>query len=253
LEKRDAFGLWLNEHRKIKPITLKKYINALDIVSTNLGSYGIDEKYVFEITEQTTIDTILANVDFVELDEKSHRYYSAPLNHYKKFLSQCVQTETEGDYYDDGSYQDEIYRQLVNSKDDQSLGEFKKVELQFRITSNTMVWKRNPKIAIGALNRAGFLCELDVKHKHFISKSSGKNYVEAHHLIPMEFQIDYKSSLDIDANIVSLCLVCHKMIHFGRFEDKEEMIDRLFELRKKSLIRSGIKITRETLMSYYAD
>ena len=37
-----------------------------------------------------------------------------------------------------------------------------------------------------------------------------RNYVEAHHLIPMGFQDDFSKSIDVEANIISLCTYCHK-------------------------------------------
>lgn len=85
---------------------------------------------------------------------------------------------------------------------------------------------------------ADYLCEYD-----FISK----NYVEAHHLVPMQYQEQFENSLDIHANIVSICLVCHKKIHFELFDDK------LFNIRKERLIKGGINISLDELYSYYQD
>lgn len=79
--------------------------------------------------------------------------------------------------------------------------------------------KRNPQKAINALKYANYKCEINPEHKSFISGSTGKEYVEAHHIIPLSQQCNYKKSLDVEANIVALCPNCHKKIHHTSFKN----------------------------------
>lgn len=58
----------------------------------------------------------------------------------------------------------------------------------YRSVNNRKVWSRNPRYASEVVTDADYLCEIDIQHKHFISKFNDKNYVEAHHLIPIQYQ-----------------------------------------------------------------
>ena len=73
--------------------------------------------------------------------------------------------------------------------------------------------------------------------------------MEAHHLIPMGAQDDFGVSLDVDANIVSLCPNCHRKLHHGA--NTEGDLLNLFNQRKKLLEKSGIQISFEDLKKYY--
>jgi hypothetical protein len=66
-----------------------------------------------------------------------------------------------------------------------------------RTVNNRKIWSRNPRYASDAVVNADYLCEFASQHNHFVSKFSQRNYVEAHHLIPMKFQEQFDCSLDI--------------------------------------------------------
>ena len=73
-------------------------------------------------------------------------------------------------------------------------------------------WKKDPSIAKACIMNSGYICEINRDHSTFTSKVTGKNYVEAHHLISMSIQDMYLFSLYIKANIVSLCPNCHRLL-----------------------------------------
>ena len=112
----------------------------------------------------------------------------------------------------------------------------------------TKRYKRDSSLAKNAIVRSDFKCDLDKSHVSFIAKN-GKQYMEAHHLIPFSSQDDFKNSLDVDANIVCLCPNCHKMLHYGKTVDG--LILKLFTARKEALKSSGIIITEAELLKYY--
>ena len=58
-------------------------------------------------------------------------------------------------------------------------------------------YKRDPRISNKALLGADYCCAIDKEHKSFTSKSTKRNFVEAHHLIPMQFQDHFEFSLDV--------------------------------------------------------
>lgn len=113
-----------------------------------------------------------------------------------------------------------------------------------------IVYIRRKEISINALKRAGHLCEVDNRHPGFIRKSDGTNYTEPHHLIPMCMQRFFENSLDVEANIVSLCSNCHNLLHYGK--DKVEILKQLYDLRKNELKEAGIEISFDDLLDMYA-
>lgn len=110
-------------------------------------------------------------------------------------------------------------------------------------------YPRDEKRKHNALLRSGFTCEANPSHESFISKRTGKRYVETHHLIPLEYWESFEYSLDVEANIVTLCSNCHNLIHYGK--NAKELIDRLYEMREQELNSAGIGIDKQLLIDMY--
>ena len=94
-------------------------------------------------------------------------------------------------------------------------------------TKNGIKYTTNSRISKTALQIAGFECAVDSSHKTFISKL-GKQYMEAHHFVPMSAQKDFEINIDRIENIVSLCPVCHSAIHLGNDSVRLDVLSRLF-------------------------
>lgn len=121
-------------------------------------------------------------------------------------------------------------------------------EIKVSKVENKTVYDRDVNKAKGALKLANFKCEIDESHETFITKA-GTPYMEAHHLIPLAAQEDFENSLDVDANIICLCPICHRKLHYG---DKiENELSKLFKKRKELLKESGIVLSYNELISYY--
>jgi len=90
---------------------------------------------------------------------------------------------------------------------------------------------RDRKIALEALNKAGFTCELFPEYPTFISRSSGNPFMEAHHLIPMKLQNDFEQPLDVVDNICCLNPLSHRLVHYGKYEIFEERLASIVRLR----------------------
>ncbi|WP_223553217.1 HNH endonuclease [Lysinibacillus sphaericus] len=117
--------------------------------------------------------------------------------------------------------------------------------------SLTTKWKRNHVTSKKAIVLADFKCEYDNSHMFFKSSTTGENYVEAHHLIPMEFQKQFEKSLDIEANIISLCALCHKKVHHSTMEEKKPILESLFLERRNRLEKCEISIELVDLITMY--
>ena len=80
--------------------------------------------------------------------------------------------------------------------------------------------------------------------------------MEPHHLIPLQFDEEFEKSLDVQANIVSLCSECHNRIHYGAHPEK--IITELWNQRKDELREAGIGVLKNgaeldlaMLLSFY--
>jgi len=124
---------------------------------------------------------------------------------------------------DDDSYQDEL-----NSSSPK------------KIVTSGHAWSRNSKLAYQAADSAGFKCELLPELPIFISKASGKPFMEAHHLVPMMLQDSFSESLDVLENICILNPWSHRLLHHAKFDHIETHIGQLAAKRETFLKQLAI-------------
>ena len=143
---------------------------------------------------------------------------------------------------EDSAYQNEILDAFNDINDsDVSNYEFKEREKKHLGANNIKGrYPRDNKIGALALKLANYECIFDKEHKYFISNTTSRNYVEAHHIIPMKYYDDFTKSIDNEANIVALCPICHRCLHYGKFEDKKILLKRLYDEHIKNLIKVGL-------------
>jgi len=118
-------------------------------------------------------------------------------------------------------------------------------------SSSSSSWSRDANMAFTALDNANFRCENDQDHKTFISARTGTQFVEAHHLIPMEYQGEFPVSIDVPENIISLCPNCHRAFHNSIISNQEKLISKFYESRDPLLKERNIMITKEKIFEYY--
>lgn len=110
------------------------------------------------------------------------------------------------------------------------------------IASTSMSWKRNPKIAASALEKCGYKCEVQPSLETFLSRKTGKPFLEAHHLVPMKAQSVFKGkSLDTVDNICILNPYSHRKIHHAPFDAILPDLEKLISSRQALLERLEIK------------
>ena len=108
-------------------------------------------------------------------------------------------------------------------------------------------------MAKSALLKAKFTCEFNTTHTTFISGTTQKNFVEAHHLVPVSLTGKgyFNVNLDVCENIISLCPNCHRAIHYGNAPTKIEILKKLYDSRKEQLSSKGIALDLEELSEIY--
>lgn len=124
-----------------------------------------------------------------------------------------------------------------------------KVKPQHNYVDGVKVYPRCREVAINALIRADFKCECAVDHSTFKSKFNGLPYMEAHHLIPLAYQDEFDFSLDVEANVVSLCSHCHNEFHYG--QEANSNLLRLLKMRQNELMDCGIIIEVSLILEFY--
>lgn len=112
-------------------------------------------------------------------------------------------------------------------------------------------YRRDPDVSAEAMRSADYLCEIDALHESFISRVTGKKFVEAHHLLPMQYQEQFTASLDVPENIVVLCPNCHRLLHHGRHKDSQIVLKSLYKKRAESLKGRGLDVDNTTLLKFY--
>lgn len=112
-------------------------------------------------------------------------------------------------------------------------------------------YRRDPSIAAKALAAACFRCEINRTHATFLSRVTGEQFVEAHHIIPISRQGAFKYSLDVTSNVAALCPNCHKLLHHGSFVEKRPALEALFEDRQAHLKKAGISVAFDDLLRMY--
>jgi len=116
-------------------------------------------------------------------------------------------------------------------------------------------FKTQKKIRDSVLEKAKYLCDCnDSKHFYFESVELN-NYVEGHHIVPMnrqqEYYFDSSINLDIPNNIVPLCPNCHCQIHLGSRQARLKIISELYVRNKAKLLSFNPNLTLAILASYY--
>lgn len=102
------------------------------------------------------------------------------------------------------------------------------------------------------LNLQNYKCQINKTHHSFLS-SSGKPYMEKHHLISMKYYEEYENDLDDINNIVSLCPNCHRQIHLGEKTDITKMLKILWKQQDKKLRKSNLGISLSDLYGKYVN
>ncbi|MNC33238.1 hypothetical protein D3C75_816230 [compost metagenome] len=251
------FSKWLQENTSLSLNSIEKYTRAIHKNSEELKKHNILEyESLFEIKDPVIIEKMktqyLSISELREKDDRGNRMYSSAFNYLKQFVNaNNIWSYVQELKKQEIEYEETVLKLHPTSKQD--LVDKKQEKPTFKTFNQYKLWARNPKLAAETVAAANYLCEVDNNHVHFTSKFNNQNYVEAHHIIPIQFQDRYEFSLDVYANIISLCLVCHKILHYGCFDDKKVLLDKLYYIRQNRLRESGISLTLDALYEYYKD
>ena len=219
---KEYYALYLTKIKGVKRSTVQHYFVALNSVSKRLRDKGYVENDIYEISDLDDLkqaqEFLSSDPEFCEQDKRGNRMYSSGLNNYCQFAA------------------GEISRDLIEqiTKFDVPLPPEPTIVVQRETRKRSNILRNQ------TLTFADWRCEVNPDHESFVAESNRKPFMEGHHLIPLKLQSQFESRLDVYANLVCLCPLCHRKIHYGVALEREEMFYQLYELRSKRLSNSGI-------------
>ncbi|QDF30300.1 HNH endonuclease [Halarcobacter anaerophilus] len=249
-ESREYQKKWLQSLHSTVLFTKDKKVFAKGLITklavSDDDEYPLDYYYDLRLVDYIEYDKI---IEYSEHKQGIFRHYELLEKEKSDRIFKYINLVEQEVYLDDIGA-DERFQHTLN--DIVAIPSTKPIFAKNPIEQNgRRIFPRNLGYAKAAIERAAYKCEINQDHKSFISNSSQKQYVEAHHFIPLKFQDDFLYSLDVPANIVSLCPNCHRLIHFASFNEKKKILLHLFNKRKDFLQKYKIPITEEELYEIY--
>lgn len=223
----EYYSRYLKNVRGLSDSSVKHYFDALNNISRRLKAANLVKESIYEISELDRLaelkEILYSDDDFIEQDRRGRRMYSAGLNNYCRFAQGEGFTEAKGKIA------------IMDIP----------VEAEEAVDRSSKLWRRSSIIRGQALEIAGYSCEIDNSHESFIAEKNHHPYMEGHHAIPMSRQDRFHNSLDVYANIVCLCPLCHRRIHYGIREDRVRMLNQIYDSRANRLYNCGIRLSKE--------
>lgn len=174
--------------------------------------------------------------------------------HQNKIINKEKSKEILGDKFNaqnQGYIDCDTYKLVYEAINEIPYNDIPKLKKELITEKSKEIYPRDEEEKALALKLANYKCEVDEKHTTFITKSTNKNYVEGHHLIPISQYAEFKYDVDVKANIVSLCPTCHRKLHSGVTKDIDEILEKLYLLRSDRLKKVGLGITIDELKYIY--
>ena len=226
---RELYKQYLKISRGVSDRSANHYLTGLNSINTLLTKYHFSISDIFAVCSKEDLDSVEAflqtNEEFLSKDSVGHNMYSVAFNHYYRFV--C----------DDKSFTSiNIVKMDIPTK-----------AVPF-IHTDHFQRQRNRIIINQSIAGAHYLCEGHIDHITFTSKATGKPYMEGHHLIPLKYQSDFTNGLDTYANVVCLCPICHRLLHFGVSKEKSMLAEKLFEERQHRLVSTGVDISKNDFL-----
>ena len=225
------FCSYNREFQHLSESSIAHYCDAIRKISSILRSFNKVNDSLYEISELKDLDEIRAfldnNSEFKELDDRGHRMYSCGFKKYYEFATAAAfeNIGNEISSFDYVSNEIDVPPRLVNS-------------IVSRFRRSSIVKKQ-------VIKAAHFQCEINKNHVTFIAESTKQQYMEGHHLIALEHQDEFDKNLDVYSNVMCLCPICHRLLHYGIEKEKIPLLDFIYSRRAERLRHSGIILTKD--------
>ena len=250
----------------------KDLSRVLTAIKNNLALFVVENNTISinPVYDGYFYNGFVERFDFDELHEQLHRNvdYSYFLYNYQGFeinlideLSEVLQPLPKPVKPEDEEASELEYEKKINIIDERNVNDdvaddsHKTAPLVAIKTRVATKFERNPLLGKIAIKKAYYSCERNHEHQTFLSKTTQKQYMEAHHLVPIQFQKEmwekYGVNIDCPENLVSLCPTCHKAFHYGTDEVKSEIIEIMYAKVVHKYKAIGFGITLDGIKQCY--
>lgn len=220
---------YLSEVRQLKQSTINHYCDALNNITHHLQRMKLIEGTIYDISDLHRLkdlrEILFADASFIAQNKRGNQMYSSGLNNYLRFAEGTDLIDVRDDF----------------GKMDVPMPAIAEEPKSYEIRH----WARSDILREQTLIVADYHCEMDARHQTFIAERTHKPYMESHHAIPIHLQGRFPYSLDIYANLLCLCPVCHRKIHYGLRNERREMLYEIYEKRHERMVHSGIELGKE--------
>lgn len=230
---KEYFKAYLENIIGLQAKTVQDYLSSINFFDSILKQKKIFVGTLYEVDTleelKKTADALINDADFIAKNISGHNRHKVVLQHYLDFS-----LRSEGFEKDNNILKIDIPIPVAG----------------IRQSKKTSIWKRDRVICQQVIVAAHFLCEIGSEHKTFMAKETNRPYMEGHHIIPLAKQESFFHSLDVYANIISLCPVCHRLLHYGTEKEKLPALKKIWLTRQKRLTQSGLNMDLEHFLSY---
>ncbi len=238
---REEFEHYLKLVRKLSPSSISKYSSQAH--NRILKDLGIS---FYEVDDMEQLHQLLKDVKLMERNMRKDpkRMYSSAVSNYIKFMAYKLESKY---VVKDPEYN----RNVENAIQSCIIDNQSHLDPAPLVQESKLIYRRSATVAAEAIKKSHFECLVDSKHAYFISRNTKRNYVEAHHIIPISTQALFTQGIDCVPNIASLCPVCHRQIHHGLDNDKEHLLEILWDKNHREIENVGIDLSFKELVEMY--
>lgn len=239
-----------NKDHELTKMLIKKYFSSEEILLKKIQNVLYSDEPINYLTDVCFGRYYFLQVHFMYRNSKNE-IRNVPekiIEEFTKCLTYIV--EEEGEEKD----QRKIHMVHPYSVEELKIAN-KKPPIKSNSDPRSKRYNTDARKAKTVIKMSGYQCDyaklLNISHNTFKDKDNNQ-YMEGHHLVPMKAQDDFLPiSLDISDNIVCLCPICHAAVHKGNKEERERVLQVLYQSRIKKLKKQGIDISFDDLMKKY--
>lgn len=241
-----GFKVDVEYHELSKPFRYNdykdKYLPNLDFKKNPFTKKGLAKMgYLFPM-EEHIVELFLKKINDKNVKEIIYTHINEKTNK----IEELEEIEEEQEQFE------EISRGLIKGYSKKELEEIEKQVFTYENNHNkngkkiTRV-KTDPKLKATRMELANYNCEIDCSHKTFTCASGKHQYLECHHIIPLNAQKDFiHTKLDSLFNIIAVCPLCHRKVHYAIKEEKKKIFIEMYEKRKDEMLKHGFDLDKIT-------
>lgn len=238
--------------KKQRGLDLKRFISegGKQIECT----YTIESDYIYDL--RTEYNPFVFDVSGEDLKMfRRQRFYTGRRPEQEIKMLQWLINYLQGKDIEEDNDLD-FQKEIQETKVDESLSDTSMRKPNYTKGAAGITVAKQAHISKQALKKANFKCEFNNNHDTFLT-NKGVPYMEGHHLIPCTYTNSeyywskYGRNIDCVENIICLCPICHRRIHFGSNDEKDTIIRLLYKKRISSLQAAGFDFSIDKLLSLY--